>query len=291
MRNVLNYYYNLSFDEIKEYSEYAILRKDANIYIFKKFIQNEEETKEIANILLQNNIPAHLIVINNKGEMLTDYNNDKYILILLKNVDIILNDDFFYIEVPSSDNNMAKMWERKIDYYSRQVRELALGKDLLINSFNYYVGMAENAIAMYNQAWASPGDVKFSISHRRIGYPNYAINYLDITNMLIDVRIRDISEYIKAKFFTDDVNVDEIDGFITRFNLSEKEIKLLYARLFYPTYYFDLFESIILGERDEQEILSLLNKRVSYEQFLDNIFNYFKEVYPLYEVEWIKKRT
>lgn len=289
MRNVLKYYYNLSFDEIKEYQDYAILKMEEKTYIFKKFIQDEEETKYISNLLYNNGIIVHSIIINNQNSIITEYNKERYILILLNKIHEEIDSNFFYVEVPNKEIDLGTLWSNKIDYYSHQISELALGRDFLINTFNYYIGMAENAIQIYNRAKASPLEVKCCVQHRRINYPNYNINYLDPTNMLIDVRIRDISEYIKSKFFSVGMNDKEVYDLISKYNFNEKEFNMLYARLFYPTYYFDIFEDEIINEEEEERITAYLKKRTDYEKFLYNIYLNMRNFYNIFEVEWIKK--
>lgn len=250
MRNVLSYYYNLSFDKITEYKEYSILECNAEVYVFKKSIQDIELTKKIVTYLESNNILTHKIIFNKEGEIETQYKNEKYVLLKLNKITDELDDNFFVLPVNGETINVASLWEEKINYYMRQISELSLGKELLIDSFNYYIGMAENAIAMYNRAYKA--DLPCSVCHRRIRYPNYAINYLDPTNMLIDVRVRDLAEYIKSRFFYGEITANDVEKYIIKNRFMNEEINILYARLFYPTYYFDLFEDVIVDTEDEQ---------------------------------------
>lgn len=289
MRNVLKYFYNIVIDEIKEYEDYGIIKSNNQIYIFKKYIQNEEETKYIVNILFNNHIPIHTIIINNQDSMLTKYNQDNYILLLLNETSTNLESDFFMIIVPNRENNINELWSQKLDYYMQQIRELALGKELLINTFNYYIGLAENAVAVYNRAINMAGNIQYAISHRRITYPNYTINYLDPTNMLIDIRVRDIAEYTKSKFFNGNMTTKELMDLIIKYNFNDKELNILYARLLYPTYYFDLFEDNILGEEDEDRILFYVEKRRDYEVFLYDIYMMLRNQHQIIEIEWLKK--
>lgn len=289
MRNVLKYFYNIVIDEINEYEDYGIIKSNDQIYIFKKYIQNEEETKYIVNILFNNHIPIHTIIINNQDSMLTKYNQDNYILLLLNETSTNLESDFFMIIVPNKENNINELWSQKLDYYMQQIRELALGKELLINTFNYYIGLAENAVSVYNRAINMAGNVQYAISHRRITIPNYTINYLDPTNMLIDIRVRDIAEYTKAKFFNGNMTTKELMELIIKYNFNDKELNILYARLLYPTYYFDLFEDNILGEEDEDRILYYVERRRDYEIFLYDIYMMLRNQHQVFEIEWLKK--
>ncbi len=291
MKNVLRYYYNLSVDELNEFAEYAIIRQEDDLFIFKKFMGDEEELKIITEELIKNNIPIHQIIINTLGNILTDYNAQKYILMHLNDIKTDIDLNFFQIYVPETNIDVAKLWSNKIDYCSRQVYELGLGKELLVNTFNYYVGMAENAVSIYNRAMKSNENLIYAITHRRINYPNYAINYFDVTNMTIDLRIRDITEYVKTRFYQDTINPIIVYDYALKNNLNNKEVNLLYARLLFPTYYFDLFEDIILDKKDEDELLKYIDKHEEYEKFLAQTFILLRKNYALYEIDWIKKRA
>ena len=291
MRNVLKYYYNLTFDDIEEHDDYAILRIMEDIYIFKKFIQDEEETKYISSLLIKNQIPVHLMVYNKENSLYTLFEKEKYVLIKLQNIAIEIDNDFIMIPTSANIVDVAGLWSKKIDYYMQQIRELGLGKEILINAFNYYIGMAENAISLYNRSMKLSGEVGYAISHRRIYYPNYSINYNDPTNMLIDIRIRDIAEYSKSRFFKSDFCVDNLIDMVYKYNLNNKEVNFLYARLFYPTYFFDIFEDAIISKKDSNDVLKILDKRKKYEEFLYAFYIKLKDKFDIFEINWIKNRT
>ena len=59
--------------------------------------------------------------------------------------------------------------------------------------------------------------------------------------------------------------------------------------MLYPTYFFDCYQDIILGELDEIEINKYLVKAIEYQKFLKYIYFYLKQSYKIPEIEWIKK--
>lgn len=289
MRNILWYYYQIRFDNIKENKNDMIIKNSDAEYIFKELKMSEDSLKQIVNTLYYRQIPTFLIILNKDGEISTKYNNKDYIL--LKKVPLLMQNiiDLTHIEVKVDRNDIGAIWANKIDYYMLQLKEFGVNKEILINSFNYYVGMAENAIAMANRINASHHEYRYVIQHNRLEYPINFENYYDPTTMVIDVRVRDLSEFIKSKFLNDTITVEEIDKIVKKYDIDEYEINLLYARLFYPTYYFDLFEDMVIDEEDEEKIIRILEKREKYEDLLNKFYEVYKKQYNVFEVEWIKK--
>lgn len=289
MRNVLWYYYQVRCDDIEERNEeFTIFNQDGE-FIFKELKIPLEIFKQIVEALYYNQIPSYIVVINKDGEILTDFNKKKFVL--LKKGKLLTNNfiDLTLVSIKKDTNNIGETWAKKIDYYMLQLKEFGINKEILINSFNYYVGMAENAIGMANRINENNTEFIYVIQHTRLKYPLSVSKYYDPSNMVIDLRIRDLSEYIKDKFFKESVNIEEIDGIVKKYDLNESEINMLYARLFYPTYYFDLFEDMVIDEEDEEKILQILKKRQSYENLLASFYDSYKNNYNIFEIEWIKK--
>ena len=44
------------------------------------------------------------------------------------------------------------------------------------------------------------------LSHRRVFYPNYKLNYLNPLSFVFDLEVRDVAEYLKAMFFKKDMD-------------------------------------------------------------------------------------
>lgn len=289
MRNVLWYYYQIRCDNINESNNEIIISNKDEEFIFKELTIPEEVLKQVVEALYIHQIPSHVIILNKDREILTKYNNKQYVL--LKKTNLLTNEiiDLTSVEFKVEKNDIGTVWANKIDYYMIQLKEFGINKEILINSFNYYVGMAENAIAMANRINANSIEFKYVIQHTRLSYPINREKYYDPTTMVIDVRVRDISEFIKAKFFVDNITILEIDRIIKKYDLLDNEINLLYARLFYPTYYFDLFEDMVIDEEDERKIIQILKKREQYEALLEEFYDFYKNKYSIFEVEWIKK--
>ena len=82
----------------------------------------------------------------------------------------------------------------------------------------------------------------------------------------------------------------ELDDYF-RYNVySVYGIRVLFSRILYPSFYFDIYDDIISGKKNEKELNKIINKISEYEYFLYNIYLYLKRFYNIPEVNWIKKQ-
>lgn len=286
MRNILKYFYNLSVNEIKEYSNYCILTSDKGIYIFK-MISNREQIVNVYNEMLAQTANVHKIVLNKQGEYVTKIDYKEYMLLELYDMNKLINNNFEFYYTNKKEDHIPEIWSNKIDYYMQEIRKIGVEKKVLVDAFNYYIGLSENAISIYNRTLQEIGNIRYVVSHRRISYPNYAINYYDPTKMFVDSISRDISEYIKSKMLNDSIENEEIIGMIANYDLNEKEIKILYSRLLFPSYFFDEVEKCINGNYDEEKIVNILNKRKYVEIKLKELYLCLKKTNQLPEIDWL----
>lgn len=289
MRNILWYYYQIRCDEIGEKNgDYEIICANG-IYCFKELKIPIDVLKQVLEVLYYNQVLSDLVVINKDGNIDVEYNKKRYVL--LKRVELLTTNyvDLTSIVVKRDKNNIGDIWANKIDYYMVQLKELGMNKEILTNSFNYYVGMAENAISMANRINENNIEFIYAIQHSRMKSSFTSKEYYDPTLMVVDLRIRDLSEYIKHKFIVSSISVDECERAIEKYDFTEYELNMLYARLFYPTYYFDLFEDMIIDEEDEKKIINVLRKRDKYETFLSELYKRLRIKTNIFEIEWIKK--
>ena len=64
---------------------------------------------------------------------------------------------------------------------------------------------------------------------------------------------------------------------------------LLYSRLMYPTFYFDIFDKIILEDGEDADIVVVLNVVNKYLDMLNKIYLRYKDKYNMINVEWLNK--
>ena len=292
MKNTINYYYNLNINTIHQKEKNYYFKVDNKNYLLLK-CTNIEEPDDIyrLNIYLSQILPVHRIVLNANNEAITKINDSNYLLLELfsNNNKINLNNiiELSNIRIPFSvdklrRNDWYNLWIKKIDYFEYQLSQIGKKYPLIRESFNYYIGLAENAIILVNNI--DFNNIPLGLSHRRI--TNMSFNLYNPLNIVIDARIRDVCEYFKFCFFN---NIDismELELFLSYNSFNIDEAKLFLARMFFPTYYFDLYEKIIDNEIDESEIKKVIIKADNYEKILKQVYYHFKN--NQINIEWLE---
>ena len=196
MNQILKYYYGFDVKEIKEDNSVYYFNYNNEFFYFVLYERDLTDLNNIVSIsreLKWLNIKCHDIIINKFNKIISTYNNKNYILLRIsesykKEINIFdmisVNDRITLSEEKKGvyKNNWKVLWENKIDYFENQVRGYAKEKKGILNTFSYYIGMAENAIEYINKVNQSEqiSDFdKISICHRRIYCPNYELNYLN----------------------------------------------------------------------------------------------------------------
>ena len=121
------------------------------------------------------------------------------------------------------------------------------------------------------------------ISHERI-LNNYFNNP---QNIIIDYRSRDIAEYLKYIFINDTYDYNNIEKFFKKIKLNKFLYQLIYARMLFPTFYFDAYDNIINNNISEMEIKKIIAKSSDYEDYVKNIYSIINSFVSIPEVSWI----
>ena len=304
MKETLEYYYGLDIENIEELDGKYHIKQENQDYFFVFYNRGIEELEDIINVsneMVKKGINVHKILINRNNSFLTKVGEYNYILFAVSNLseeydifDMVKISEKLVLNNNKSNlyrNNWGTLWSEKIDYFEYQVRELSIEKDVVKNSFSYYIGMAENAISYVNNTNMKYGrDVyRIVLSHRRVFYPNYKLNYLNPLSFVFDLEVRDIAEYLKAMFFKKDISfcLDELSSYLKIRHLSLYEYQMLYARLLYPTYYFDVYESVMNKNGDEEQLVNIIKKCDSYEEFLKKAYLEISKYAKIDKIEWI----
>ena len=124
-----------------------------------------------------------------------------------------------------------------------------------------------------------------------MNFPCYEINYYNPLNFVIDYNVRDIAEYIKSYIISDAFNIDDIIDLINKINFNKLTFNLFYSRLLYPTFYFDIFDKIILNNGNENDVIIILDKLDEYLFTLKQIYLNFNEKYEMFNIEWLTKNV
>lgn len=305
MENIINYYYNITIENIIKQNDNLYFSSNGNKYCFRIFSNNINLIKDIYNLnnYLSTFILIDKIILNKYNEILTEYNNNLYILTLINNKtsieDLIYNNkalptisNLSNIKVPEAKalerNNWEILWGNMIDYYEMQIGQNEKKYPLIRESLDYYIGMAENAISYLVN---TKKEVKKENSDNMVlAHNNLNHSLFDPLNIIFDHKARDLAEYIKLSFFNNNKDIfKELDEYFFYNRYSLYGIRVLYARVLYPSYYFKLYDKILRGENEEKELKPIISRINEYEDYLYNLSLYLNKYYDIPSVDWLKK--
>lgn len=284
--NFINNYYE--FNHNNNYYRLYILNEEYNIYNYNNIYTINKE--------LINNTLMSEIILNKDKNIITTYHNINYILLKINcniNKNITLEEIDYLSKVKIVNNNKSNwglLWSKKIDYLEELISENGKKYPQVVNSFNYFIGLSENAISYYNNIDIDNNMMHY-ISHKVLRPTDKVDSLYNPLNIIYDYRVRDVAEYIKNSFWTDNHNIyNELNNYIYKSNLSLNEVKLLISRVLFPSFYFDLYDDIFNYNKDEKILNNIISRIDEYEEYLNSIIIYFKRFYPIDEIEWLKKK-
>lgn len=296
MKNFIEYFYNIKIDRIFYEKNYYFFTY--NGYTYKLYALTSEYDVNFLlyiNQKMLNNTLVSEIILNKNMEIISVYNENKFMLIKIfvnMNKNISLGEILFlnnYLNSKKLNVNWGQLWEKKIDYLEELINENGKKYPLIVNSFNYFVGMTENAISYYNSINIG-NDINYVISHRSIKVGDTIESLYNPLNIILDYRVRDIAEYIKISFFKNNKLIfKEIQKYLINNNLSLTEVQLLVARLLYPSFYFDMYDDIMIDNQEEKILTFILANLDNYEVYLSNVIELIRQRYNVDEIAWLKK--
>ena len=306
MKELLKANYNISNEiDVIENDSYCSFLFNEKKYYFVPFYRSEEDLKDLINLneeLIVKNIPTSRFVLNKFNQFITVFDNKKYILF---ETDLNISREYNVLDMVKFSeqlivnnkksvlyrNSWGDLWSSKIDYFEYQVAQLGKDKSIILKSFSYYVGLAENAIAYVNNTnknYQRSVYENITLQRKRIIFPNIQLNYFNPLNYVIDIEVRDVASYFKSLFFNsyEDLWID-VNSYLKRKRLSIYGYQLLYARLLYPSYYFDVYEKVMEGILSEEELVKIINKASDYEKFLKDIYFAILKYASIEPIDWI----
>jgi len=294
MNNFIEYFYNMRVDNIICNKEYCSFVYDE--YMYRLYVIDETiDSNFLINLekRLLGNTLINEIIFNRDGSIVSNYNNNQYMLmkIYANTKKKITLDEINYLasmwNVRNLKINWGILWERKIDYLEKLINENGKKYPIITDSFNYFVGMAENAISYYNNIIFSD-DYTCVISHKKIRFSDTTEVIYNPLNIIFDYRVRDIAEYIKNAFFNDNKSIfKEIDYYFRNYPLNQTDARLLVSRLMYPSFYFEMYEDILIDNVDEKIIIKTVNRLTEYEEYLGSVIGYLNKLYGVQEIKWL----
>ena len=65
---------------------------------------------------------------------------------------------------------------------------------------------------------------------------------------------------------------------------------MFFARLLYPSYYFDIYEKIMNNEESEEKLIKYIEKSKNYELFLQKVYLEIIKYAPIERIEWLMEK-
>lgn len=301
MKNIIEFYYNIKIDKLTNKDDYYTFNINNQTFIFKPYYKSQEEANTCLrlNSILSNKFPLNDIIINKYNSPTTYIDNVPYILIKNKNKSKISLSAISNISntiTPNTNyvknlerNNWEILWGNKIDYYEIQIKENSKKYPLIRESFDYFIGMGETAITYLVNTKLETNKTIYDdkvLSHNSI----YTSLY-DPSNIILDHKARDVGEYIKYSFWNNNKNIFiELNEYFKYNYYSEYGIRVLFSRILYPGFYFDLYDQIIIGKKEEKELNKIINRINEYEYYLYNIYIFLNRLYKIPEINYLKKQ-
>ena len=304
MKNYINYYYGMEVDNISYTEQKYTFNYAKKKYIFKecKNINIKLYYMELMHQLLKYQ-KFYKLIPNRNNNIITVINGKFFILLQVNNaVDEKIDDNDlnnrFYVE----DINKLQLinhfpwhsfWEQKIDYIE-EVFESKKGKYKKIHFlFSFFIGMAENALMYAKKAevddMPSPCD-RLCFQHNRVNKNTTNGEYYDPINLIIDHSSRDISEYIKYNIFNSSFEIKQITDYLKKYNVSTYWLKMLYARIMFPSPFFDYIEEVLKKEKLQLNNAQMEKKIIDIIENLKQISIVLNIEYHIPTISWITKK-
>ena len=160
MKEMITFYYNLEPTEISQKDNCYEWQEKGERFILFPLSRTEEELKMIYQVceeLKIRHIPVHTFIRNRENKLISKIYEQEYILFKIEAtkeemnvIDMIKFQNSLILSLDKKNqyhNNWDILWSKKIDYFEYQIHELGKNKKVILNSFSYYIGLAENAIS------------------------------------------------------------------------------------------------------------------------------------------------
>ena len=303
MKENINYYYNLNPNRVNKLFDYYYFYVNNELYylvVMTRKIEDIDAIYEFNQEMLARNILVNEIIKNRNNTPITFINKIPYILmkvsininkpISLSEISFLSNNNIEY-KNNLMRSNWALLWSKKIDYLEYHHEQNYQKYPLLSISFDYFIGLGENAISYLNYTIINMSPEKNDIgviAHDVISIDDTTYNLYDPLNIIIDHKARDLAEYIKYSFFNDNFAIfEELNEYFKYNYFSFYGINLLIARILYPSFYFETYDKVVCGKINEAELLKITNRINEYEIYLKDIFSYFHKYYNIKDIAWL----
>lgn len=302
MKNYIYYYYQLIVEDLHYTHGKYFFHDLKNQYILEATYYPNEMLQEIYyfhEFVRSKQFYCHQIIKNTASEICTMIDGKCYVLLKIENVsdkkiidmeDIMMNSKFHMDGKRFSRITYFPwfhLWESKIDYYEQffsNRSEISFNEEVLLQ---FFIGIGENAISYLKDTLkksSSLSELRLIPSHRRVYCNMTLIDFYNPLNLILDIEVRDITEYLKNSFWMNCYDLQQIERELDKIKFSKIEAQLFLSRLLFPSFYFDYIEQGDIPKNIEERIQEYLF-------FIIDIYTYLRKRYLIDEIKWLNKKT
>ncbi len=304
MKNFINYYYHFHIRDLHFSNEKYFFSNEQKKYMLKvcNNIDMLDYYSELSSQLQHYNY-FFVIIPNIENSYITWIDNKPYVLFQLSKITNdkisifdIKTDLFITLNGKLSHLNRYPwilLWENKIDYFEEWFSTKYDSYKKIYPLFHYFIGIAENALLYLKENEREETKEKSDelvVSHNRLVLNYELFDYYDPTNIIIDHASRDVSEYIKSTFLNRVWDLDIMKSYLHQHYFSRYGLRVMYARILFPSFFFDYIEEMIVNNYDIN-LLYLENRADEFQNFIREISIFLEEKYNLPVIPWIIKKV
>lgn len=297
MRNLISYYYRLEPNDIHQTkNSYDFKIGNEHYRLQEIYNNNVNNIYETSLELYQRGIYTHQIVETIMNDLVVSYNKKNYVLIkyydeFREKIDIntIKNNQISNIYFDKTKiintSNWGKLWSEKIDYFEYQMNQFGIKYPIIRNSFAYYLGLAEAGIALFNTYYDENHELY--LSHKRIKSSSSIYDLYNPFNLTLDLKVRDIAEYFKSVYLEEENIFEKIKIYLDEQTEYYEKI-MFFIRMFYPSFYFDIYEEIMDSGEEDKRLEEIIKKSSQYDLLLKKIYNHLIKTINLPYISWLR---
>lgn len=296
MNNAILFYFNMNVSFVKKINKnyyFNYINNDYVVYTYERDVREAQELYYLNMEFINTNKIGYDILLTKDNDILFLYEGSYYVLMRIPNIKnrvITYNDVLNFNYHPREryklldKSNWGLNWANKIDFIEHQFSQMNNKYKIIDSSIDYFLGVFENAVSYYND------NVKFNMDkvlcHKRINSDMDLLDLFNPINFVIDYKERNLGDYLKSYVINSNYSFDNLDNLIY-FNDRDRVI-LLICRILFPSYYFDVYEDIVLGNMKEDEIRVFIDKRKNVLFLINYLFDKYDN-FNIPSLRWIKK--
>lgn len=301
MRNLISYYYQLEPTDIHQMDNYYTFKINDSFYRLQEIRDIKvEDIYDLVIELYQNGIYTHQILKTVTDEFSVTFNQKRYALTIYSKEeekamsldDIYKFQSYLYYIQPKKAKNTSiwgDLWSEKIDYFEYQMNQFGIKYPNIRESFAYYVGLAEVGISLFYAYYSQ--EEKPILSHKRLKNKNTLYHIYDPFNLVIDYKVRDVAEFFKSLYLDGENILPLIHKYLYDGRLNNYEKMMFFIRMFYPSFYFDVYENIMDNQSDDIILKEIVEKTKDYDKILKFIYNELSLMMSMPYISWLKKSS